>query len=174
MRLLLLCLAVAGCAPPVVVGSDNRVAGEETACDEVVVPAISCPGGDWGARSSFSSSAALEGRLIGRWAFCGGTRRYTGRGPLVGFHHGAGIEFWRDGGELRYAFLRGTVPQVVRSQTGSGTGTVLLEVEGGRGRAVLRARDGEEVVWGADFFEGAAVLQNAAFDVWNFVPVTAL
>lgn len=170
MRLLVLCLAVAGCSPQLTVGRENHFVGEATECDEVVVPGISCPGGDWGARVAFSSPAGLEQRLLGRWAFCGGSRKYTGRGALVGFHHGAGIEFWTEGAELRFAFLRGTVPQVFRSQLPSDSGTVRLELEGGRGRAVLRAQDGEEVVWGADFFEGAPVLQNAAFDVWNFVP----
>jgi hypothetical protein len=173
VRWLSLLLLVA-CSPQISVGSDNRAFGETTVCDEVVTSAVSCPGGDWGARATFSSTAALEQRLLGRWAFCGGARRYTGRGELIGFPHGAGIELWREDGELRFAYLRGTVPQVTRSQTGSGTGTVQLELEGGRGRAVLRASDGEEVVWGADLFDGAAVLQNAAYDVWNFVPVTPL
>jgi hypothetical protein len=47
---------------------------------------------------------------------------------------------------------------------------VHLVLDNGRGRAVLRA-NGNEVLWNTDFFEGQAVLQNGAFDLWNFVPL---
>jgi hypothetical protein len=165
-----LLVALASCSPDVPVGADLPPP-EEKDCELVTVPSVACPEAPWGAQRSFASVDSLEQRLAGRWAFCGGERRYTGRGPMKGFSQGAGVEFWSEQGQLRWAFLRGPPPALVRSSDPAGSGTARLVLENGRGHAVLRAGDGYEAVWHADFFEGQPVLQNGAFDVWNFVPV---
>jgi hypothetical protein len=167
LRLLILC-AVSSCSPAVPVGSDVLVE-DETGCEKVTLASVACPATPWGPQLSFASVASLEEHLIGRWEFCGGQKRYTGRGELTGFPHGSGIELWSDAGQLRFAFLRRQGRVLVRSQAPSQLGTVQLRLENGRGRAVLSTEDSAEVVWNTDFFADQAVLQNGAFDVWNFV-----
>jgi hypothetical protein len=163
---LLSLVALAACAPEVNVGTDVK---EETlsACDPVTPPTLECPAAPWGARLAIDSVSSLTTQLSGRWAFCGGEKRYTGRGPMVGFALGSGIEVFSESGQLRYAFLEGS--DRVRTNGPSGTGTVRPLVDQGRGSAVLTSDDGQQVVWQTDFFETAPVMQNGAFDVWNFV-----
>jgi hypothetical protein len=164
-----LLFALAACTPAVNVGSDLAVASNED-CETVTQASVSCPEAPWGAPRSFASVDGFTQQLTGRWAFCGGEKRYTGRGPLKGFPHGLGVDFWSEAGALRYAFLRASNAGYVRSEDPAASGTVRLALDNGRGRAVLVSGDGQEVTWHADFFEGEPVLQNAAFDVWNFVP----
>src|SRR5262249_53596926 len=94
--------ALVGCDPEVPVGSDTP---PSVLLDCPTPSALGCPAAPWGARVVFASPSTLEQRLVGRWVFCGGQRRYTGRGALSGIPNGTGIEFWEDAGELRYAFL---------------------------------------------------------------------
>lgn len=170
MSRLVLVVALAACSPEVIVGADGAPAATSE-CQEVTSPQAACPEAPWGARLSFDSAVSLEQKLVGRWAFCGGELRYSGRGPLKGFAQGSGIEFWSDAGQLHYAFLRGTRVSLSRRQDAASSGTARLITENGRGRAVLVSGDGQEVVWNADFFNDQRVLQNGAFDVWNFVAV---
>jgi len=165
----LLLFALAACSPPVNIGSDEPADYGE--CEYVARALVECPAMPWGAPRSFATLESLEQRLVGRWAFCGGEKRYTGRGPLLGFSHGTGVEFWSEAGQLHYAFLSGRGSGLARTQDDASAGTVRLLLDNGRGRAVLASGDGQEVSWNVDFFEGQVVLQNGAFDVWNFVPV---
>ena len=164
-----LLLALTACNPDVYVGADLPL--EELECAPVTAPTVACPAVPWGAPSTFASLDSLERRLAGTWAFCGGELRYSGRGPMIGFSHGSGIELWSEAGQLRWAFLRGRAPTLTRTSDDARSGTAQLSLDNGRGRAVLRSHDGHEVVWHTDFFDGQPVLQNAAFDVWNFVAV---
>lgn len=165
----LVLVALWGCAPAVPVGSDTSDPEQLMGCEPVVMTQVQCPPAPWGSVQSFGSTDGLQQRLLGRWAFCGGERRYTGRGELLGFPHGAGVEFWSESGALHYAFLDGTAPAVSRAIEPHRSGTVRVGLDRGRGQLVLVAGDGIESPWRADFFDGQPVLQNGLFDVWNFV-----
>jgi hypothetical protein len=155
-----------GCQPRVPVGSDDEL-GFETLCG--LTEAVStCPMEAWGPAASFDSVATLKARLIRRWTFCGGEQRYTGRAPWLGFYGGSGVEFWDDGGVLRFAYLQGPSASKRRSEDFA-VGTVRLSVEGGTPRAVLVSKDGVEAAWQLEVFDQQPVLRNSAFDVWNFV-----
>ncbi|MCA3015746.1 MAG: hypothetical protein INH41_25450 [Myxococcaceae bacterium] len=164
--LVALTVLAAGCQPLVSVGRDDEL-GFEGACG-VTEATVECPGAPWGAPVTFDGVPALQARRTRRWAFCGGEQRYTGRQPLAGFYGGAGVEFWDDGGQLRFAFLRGAGAFTRRTEA-SATGTAQLFVEGGRARAVLTAGDGVAAPWALELFDQPPVLQNSAFDVWRFV-----
>ncbi|MCU0696036.1 MAG: hypothetical protein MUC96_05870 [Myxococcaceae bacterium] len=168
LRFVALVLMACACQPALSVGRDDEV-GFETSCGTTAAT-VECPAGAWGEALTFASPSALQARLVGQWAFCGGTQRYTGRDPLLGFFGGAGVEFWEADGTLRFAYLRGPGPYV-RRQEPLATGTVRLSVEGGRPRALLVAADGVEAPWQLDVFDAQPVLRNSAFEVWHFIAV---
>ena len=158
-----------GCSPAVSVGSDTASSEQPMSCERVATSQAQCPPAPWGSVQPLGSTDELQRRLLGRWAFCGGEKRYTGRGELAGFPHGTGVEFWSESGALRYAFLVGVAPAISRATEPQRTGVARLVLDGGRGQLVLVAGDGLESPWRADFFDGQPVLQNGMFDVWNFV-----
>lgn len=160
--------ALLGCSPVVDLGQAAVAKEVDPPCG-VTVATVACPAQPWGASLTFASTDEFQQRLLGQWRFCGGERRYTGRGALTGFYDGAGIEFWREGTALRYAFLRGEFPPLTRATAPGSTGTAQLELVDGEGRARLLADDGIEAAWRPALFGGSPVMQNAAFDVWNFV-----
>lgn len=155
------------CRPVVPLGSDDEqiVDGD---CG-VVAPIASCPAGSYGVAVQFGTEAEVRSRVVGRWAFCGGQRRYTGRGAMEGFYGGTGVEFWEEAGALRFAFLQGA--SFVRRDSADAVGAVRLEVNGGKARATLVPADGIEAPWALDVFVDQPVLRNSAFDVWEFVAV---
>lgn len=162
-------IALTACTPALNVGSDTGTT--DSVCALVEPPAAACPAEPWGAKSSFATADDLQQKLVGRWAFCGGELRYSGRGPMAGLPFGSGIEFWADSGGVHYAYLTGTPPAVSRSKMPGASGDVQLSVGQGQGRASLVAEDGLTAAWTVDYFAGQQVLQNNAFDVWNFVPM---
>ena len=93
MSRVVLVAALAACAPEVNVGADYTSFNEVTDCQLVTAPATTCPEGSWGAPVALTTVESLEQRLTGRWAFCGGELRYSGRGPLRGLAYGAGVEY---------------------------------------------------------------------------------
>jgi hypothetical protein len=159
-------VASVGCQERVPVGSDDEL-GFDGPCG-LTEPTTTCPTEAWGERVRFDSVGSAEARVVGRWRFCGGEQRYTGRAPLLGFYGGSGVDFWKEGSELRYAFLRGPGPYQRRTEDFA-VGTVRLEVSEGRARAVLVSRDGVEAPWVLALFDQQPVLQNEAFDVWTLV-----
>jgi hypothetical protein len=161
--------ALAACVPSINVGSDMTADGSGGACMLVAPSPVDCPATPWGAPLSFTSVDDLQQKLIGRWAFCGGELRYSGRGPISGLPAGAGIELFSDSGALHYAWLQGSALPLIRAQEPGATGTVQLSLDQGHGRATLVAGDGVSAAWMLDVFADPRVLQNSAFDVWNFV-----
>jgi hypothetical protein len=163
---LVMALASLACQERVPLGSGGEL-GFAGPCG-VTEPTTSCPTEAWGTQARFDSVSDAEAQLTGRWLFCGGEQRYTGRSPLMGFSGGSGVEFWKDGSVLRFAFLRGPSPSQRRTDDFA-VGTVRLEVDQGRARAVLSSRDGVEAPWSLTLFDQRRVLQNDQFDVWTFV-----
>jgi hypothetical protein len=165
-----LAFLVVGCRPQVDLGLDGELQAP-TECMSVA-PTVACPDSSaWGRPTTFVSLEQLREQLRGQWAFCGGLRRYTGRGALAGFYGGAGVEFWEDAGVLRYSFLEGTGPYT-RISGGFHEGTVQLELTTEGPRARLLATDGLEAPWQLQLFDGQRVLRNVAFETWDFVSVT--
>lgn len=163
-------MALWSCVEPVILGSD--VDEKPSGCDGALQPpTLSCPAIDAGTAAQFATPAELRAVLLGRWAFCGGTRRATGRGELPGFFGGAGVEFWEASGALHFAFLVETTTDYERRAEAWTQGTVRIEQVGGQSRVVLVAVDGVEVPWALEFFEPVRVLRNGGFDQWDFVPI---
>ncbi len=156
-----------GCRPVIGVGSDQDVFVEGD-CG-LTAPTVTCPTSAYGNPIAFTSVDQLREKVKGRWAFCGGERRYTGREILGGFYGGAGVEFWEDAGQLKYVFLMGAPPYTQRHGVFS-EGTVRLELAP-TPKAVLIAQDGREAPWQLELFDAQPVLRNSAFDVWDFVAV---
>lgn len=163
-------LGLVACRPTVTIGADGEDITIDTECSSTLATVSCPPSNSWGPPSSFSSPLELRARLLGQWAFCGGERRYAGRGPIRGFYAGSGVEFFDEGGALRYAFLEGLGPYTRRTGTFN-EGTVRLEVGNGQAQAVLVALDGLEAPWKVEIFEGRQVLRNSGFEVWNFLKV---
>ena len=157
----------AACQPIVNVGTDTSTF--ENACGLYEVT-VNCPVEPWGEPRVFAQEGDLRGQLVGRWAFCGGERKYTGRGRLSSIPGGSAIEFWEDEGRLRFAYLEGPPPRARRVGV-PWEGTVRLKLEGPRTLLGLVADDEQEVVWETQLFEAQPILRNSAFDVWNFVRV---
>ncbi|MFZ5438928.1 MAG: hypothetical protein ACOZQL_02910 [Myxococcota bacterium] len=160
-RLVLLAWWVSGCTPEVNIGAD--VETMTTGC-ELGPPLRTCPAGQ-GAPVAFSSPADVQQRLRGRWVFCGGERRTTGRGALGAFYGGVGLDLWEEEGRLNYAFLVGPLEQLARRVEVWAQGTV----EVGVGELVLVAGDGVETRWAVDLFSDQPVLRARGFDSWTFV-----
>lgn len=164
----LVLLVLMSCRPLVTVGSDTD-AFVEGECG-LTAATVTCPSSAYGSPLAFTTTDQLREKLKGKWAFCGGERRYTGRDLLAGFYGGAGVEFFEQNGQLSYAFLMGSPPYTRREGTFS-EGTVRLELGTSKPRAVLIAQDGHEAPWQLDLFDSQPVLRNSAFDVWDFVAV---
>ncbi len=166
---LVLALGLGGCVQPVHLGSD--VDSQVSGCDGATEPSnVSCPLIS-GPSTSFATATDLRAALIGRWAFCGGVRHATGRGPLPGFFGGSGVEFWETEGALRFAYLQATPTGYARQTADWMQGSVRLEQVGAISRVVLQAADGVEASWRVELFSRERVLRNSAFDQWDFVAV---
>lgn len=160
--LLLVTVGLWSCQPVASVGSDAEL-DVEGDCG-VTATTVACPPQPWGASLTGASARA---RLVGAWAFCGGTRRYTGRGELLGFFGGSGVEFFEEAGGLRFAFLQNG--NTARKSGAWANGRVTVDETPERLKVTLTSDDGVAAVWNVALFEGAPALRNDAFDVWNFV-----
>lgn len=165
---LLLLAWCTACQPMVNIGGDSM--REQDDCGNVLAT-LACPAEPWGQPQVFTQEMDLRTHLVGRWAFCGGERKYTGRGPLSGLPGGSAIEFWEEGDQLRFAYLEGA--SRTRRQDVPWTGTVRLAVDGAQPRLWLVAGDAQEARWETQLYESQPVLRNSAFDVWNFVRLPA-